>query len=57
MKPENISKVKEAVMDEFGVPEKLAAELAQTAMSAVQMSLIAVAAKILSPAEESKDNG
>lgn len=46
MKPENLEKMKQAIMDELGISEKLAEYCANVALDAVRKALIQVASKI-----------
>ena len=51
MKPENLKKVTEAIMDEFGCNEKLAEFSAKAAMDGVNKALIEVVNKLYEPKE------
>lgn len=55
MKQENINKVAEALMDEFGIGEKLATFAAKSAIEGVGKALIALANKVAEIPQEEKE--
>ena len=52
MKEENLKKVKEAIMDEFNVSDKLAEFCAKAAMDGVKNALLATANKLFTSEKE-----